>query len=1171
MPPKRQTANNVFDAFLAEAPNDTYLNVDLDAYLAEPRQARPRAPRAPRAPAPPRAPRTNTYNAIRQYVDNARAFFPQGSVPDTIQSSNYGLRRSLARRTAVDAYRTEIAGRLRESTSQNQRERITQVVDTSRTQFFVPRAQVETFEEMFGARYDILDQLYQYGFALINQSLPLFRETPTNEEGAFTRHMQFRLNFLGDTPRTTQSTYFEYTTNYAELAIEFEIFVQSVLAILEEYDDGQISNIVLQFVVDNKPPAYFGVNGNGSLEAQKIANNEWFCPDTPADTECLPNSVAMAALTDVDTVCKYFKDGKKTENWKNRSKYLKRTSGLETISTGSDKIRALSNHLKRCIHVHDMHFAIIQTYTPQTRNDRMPDIHIMLNRNHFIAMLPNALRPPEYADYKTLYGKSETLLGFTQPVHTPMSDISEIVKQLEAEKGLERVPYGKSRNQELPREFVRDTFFTYDFETALRDRLERGESSDWTPYACGLKTPKHGYVSFWGETCAKELLRYLWSIRQDFRTIRDRFGNKLTHTGFGHNAAGFDAYFVLRQLMTEDPDHATWQISEDQVINDGKYLRFTIFDPNDKEIRIQFQDSMAYFAQTGLAKIASEYQCETQKGSFPHEEVTIHNWREYKDRCEIYLQDDCQALYEVLYKHEKYVWDFSYSNEIIYLCPHDKSQSFCTHCKNDTSVKLTNKYPKGGIIMSQVITAASIAKRTFFNKYYHRWQTAMYTPTEAEYGYMKRGYMGGRNEMFIPAGKPLYQKVWYKDFTSLYPDVAAHNDLPSGKMTFVKLGGVQATLTNIPYGMVRCMVRTIDFKRKPLHLYKEKHKCYFARFVDPIEMTLYSEEIRLGLEQGMYEYHLLDAIRYERKIPLLHQVMTDAFRVKKEQTELGNSGLALSAKIVANSTYGFFGTNVFNKVGGKIEHKDVTRLPKAFAERRVMDVARHGDYFVSKQVNHLPTKDINIGIACAITSLARMKLWSLMDDIEKQGGEVFYCDTDSVITSIDTDKNEYLRQKYNPSGTGAELGELKCEITEKLHKQKLCRPEDVEEVGNYMDVLSVGALKCYGMQRYHPLMSKPMEISTQKGGNKKTCKASDYIDGNTIEIDTEIVPGLKVEHDRWVRGGVSAMFRDTEDVFQLRFEKGVYKNIRFQYEKAKLSADGLRIVPFVWTQSLGFH
>jgi len=48
MPPKRQTTtNDLFDEFLREAPNDDYLNVDLDAFLAEPAARRVRARQTP--------------------------------------------------------------------------------------------------------------------------------------------------------------------------------------------------------------------------------------------------------------------------------------------------------------------------------------------------------------------------------------------------------------------------------------------------------------------------------------------------------------------------------------------------------------------------------------------------------------------------------------------------------------------------------------------------------------------------------------------------------------------------------------------------------------------------------------------------------------------------------------------------------------------------------------------------------------------------------------------------------------------------------------------------------------------------------------------------------------------------------------------------------------------
>jgi hypothetical protein len=1127
-------------------------------------------PKRVRRPAPRAPPRTNTYPNIRQYVDEARAFFSPTLLPAPLRISNYRIRKAVQNRTAIDQYRATMRGQSEASRSETNYGRITQVVRTT-DPWYVQ-------QEMQEPQYNIEDQMYQHMFSLVTTGLQQYRETPTDENGTYTRRMQFTAELRLDYPdnRVVMKTYqlpqFDYTTNFTDLGGSFEDYMQRLLEKLSEYEADLVSDVSLGFTIINYPPRMLGDNANGGLETQRIGNAQFFCYNTPTETNCLWVALAFATAPDRDTVAKYISEsGKRTRSWTNCSDYIKRRyigrlPDKERVVSGEDSVRAFSEGERRRIFVHDQHFNVLHTYTPETTTK--PDAHIMLHQNHYIGMVANCFRPDRFDDYQTMYGETGKIEGFFKSVRVPLSQITDVIGRLEEDIEASRRPY--SAVFEVPSEMIPNLFSTFDFETAHDKTLEKGESSNWYPYACGVNTPVNGYKAFWGMESCQEFMDYLWGIRKEFRIVKDRFGNKLTHTMYAHNGAGFDMYFILRHLMTQKPEDATWMISSEQIINDGRYLRVTIYDPTDISIRIQFQDSMAYFPQMPLAKIAKEYKCATQKGTFPHDKVNIHNWHEYKDLCEVYLKDDCIALYEVLQKHEKAVWDFSFSRRIIRLCPHDKHQSQCRHCKGNPQQSLV-KHARGGVMMTQVITAASIAKRTYFVKYYDRFNWPIYTPTEAEYSYMKRGYMGGRNEMFIPAGIPKHSKVYYKDFTSLYPAVAAQNDLPAGKMSFVQLGGVKATPTNIPYGMIRCMVRTLDFNRLPLHLYKEKSKCYFAHYVEPIEMTLYSEEIKVGLQNNMYEYHLLDAITYELKVPLLRDVMTDAFKVKQEQTELGNSGLALSAKIVANSTYGFWGTNVFNKEGGKIEHKDVSKLEKAFMEQRVIDVSRHGDYFVSKQMNDLPSKDINIGVACAITSLARMKLWELMDDIKKQGGEVYYCDTDSVITSIDTDKNEFLRKKYNPSGTGKELGELKCEITDKLLKDNYCTPEQISEVGNHMDGLAVGALKCYGMIKNHPLMRKPMEISTQKGGNKKTCKASDYFDTHYITVGDEQVAGLKVEHDRWVRGGLSAMFRDTEEVFHVRFEKGCYKNIRFQYEKAKLSADGLRLEPFVWTQSLGFH
>jgi hypothetical protein len=113
------------------------------------------------------------------------------------------------------------------------------------------------------------------------------------------------------------------------------------------------------------------------------------------------------------------------------------------------------------------------------------------------------------------------------------------------------------------------------------------------------------------------------------------------------------------------------------------------------------------------------------------------------------------------------------------------------------------------------------------------------------------------------------------------------------------------------------------------------------------------------------------------------------------------------------------------------------------------------------------------------------------------------------------------------------------------------------------------------MSKNHPLMYKPMDIATQKGGNKD-CKSTEYFHAGCIPIQvakntTIDVLGTRITKDVFHRGGISALLRDTDDVCQMRFQKAKPKNIRFQYEKAKVSAERLLLSPLVWTKDAGFQ
>ena len=71
----------------------------------------------------------------------------------------------------------------------------------------------------------------------------------------------------------------------------------------------------------------------------------------------------------------------------------------------------------------------------------------------------------------------------------------------------------------------------------------------------------------------------------------------------------------------------------------------------------------------------------------------------------------------------------------------------------------------------------------------------------------------------------------------------------------------------------------------------------------------------------------------------------------------------------------------------------------------LIEEADHGRYTVLRVVEDMDLKDYNVGVAAAITSYARMRLWRLMDAIIQRGGKIFSCDTDSITTDLDLAKH----------------------------------------------------------------------------------------------------------------------------------------------------------------------
>jgi hypothetical protein len=75
-----------------------------------------------------------------------------------------------------------------------------------------------------------------------------------------------------------------------------------------------------------------------------------------------------------------------------------------------------------------------------------------------------------------------------------------------------------------------------------------------------------------------------------------------------------------------------------------------------------------------------------------------------------------------------------------------------------------------GLNITKCLTGASISKKTFFNMYYKEQTNPVYSLDDTMDKYIRDFYYGGRTEIF-QIGKVKADKLYYYDFTSLYPSI----------------------------------------------------------------------------------------------------------------------------------------------------------------------------------------------------------------------------------------------------------------------------------------------------------------------------------------------------------------------------------------------------------------
>ena len=630
---------------------------------------------------------------------------------------------------------------------------------------------------------------------------------------------------------------------------------------------------------------------------------------------------------------------------------------------------------------------------------------------------------------------------------------------------------------------------------------------------------------FWGPECLPNFTKFLSDNKETFNG----------YTLYAHNGGKYDLPLAIDKAFL-DTDYFVIEGKNCCELNNA-WIGFTLRGKTDNKFKITFRDSFRLLPMS-LDKLTKELKVEHQKlpETVNHNHITLINYNDTNkiDAITKYLDHDVLGLLEVV-------------------------EIFGRGVYNELGIDITTCY-----------TGASLSKKNFFKNYYDKIRYPVYTLTQEYDKFIRDSYFGGRVEAF-QMGK--IDKAYYYDFTSLYPDVG-RNYMPYGEPIKYTINSPQSEIhlpvellneissrnvnndkwyvrgdeavNKLPrdfFGWCKLMVRTKNDKLIPKHAVLKDSRLVFPVFDKWTEISVFSQE----LDYKQYEYKFLELIKF-KKSKFKKKFFEDGFRNKAKCKAEGDLAMAQAYKIIINSGYGFWGLRTKNRDGVIICEPNSNEYMEYLNSEKLLGVREYKNYTICRVLKDLDIKDFNVAVAAAISSYARSKLHTLLTDINKVGGELYYCDTDSVICNININDHPELKNKHQWDGDGSELGSLKNECDEKVEGLlKSLYPKDKDKrtkifnelVANENGNLSfdegiITGCKQYALKKTITVEGKEhvLEIVKLKGYSQRDTDADDYTHNDlmkkNIPVATKTVNKLKYSDMAEMNLGVKISQKQTQ-------------------------------------------
>lgn len=290
-------------------------------------------------------------------------------------------------------------------------------------------------------------------------------------------------------------------------------------------------------------------------------------------------------------------------------------------------------------------------------------------------------------------------------------------------------------------------------------------------------------------------------------------------------------------------------------------------------------------------------------------------------------------------------------------------------------------------ILSRNFSTPSIAHSLFFYKYNSK---NIDKSILLKYSnYIRAAYFGGRCEVF----GNIYdnEHIKYYDFSGMYGQCMLEN-FHIGEFFF----DVPNKIDLPGFYTIRYISKEIDI---PVLPQKINNKLIFSN--GEKTGTYWYEEIINFIEKGGIVYEIKHALLTKKK----DKIFTEFVYKFKKMREKGNY-YNIFGKLMINSLYGSLALNEKETCTIVITGEEEFRKKlEKYTVEKFYTINTY--YILIITIDHKYKKNVkkrlytkrNISYACAISSKARIKLNNLFSLIQKDGGRILYCDTDSAFAA----------------------------------------------------------------------------------------------------------------------------------------------------------------------------